>query len=579
MTVNLSMLAGAGAQFFDNNGIPLSGGLIYTYTAGTNTSQAAYTTNAGNIAHTNPIVLDSSGRVASGGEIWLTDSVAYKFVLKTSGATTIGTYDNITGNASGIYATFAASSGSSLVGYLPAGTGAVATTVQAKLRQGVNAVDFGVLANYSTDDTAAMQAAINYCISNNFRLILPAGSIKITAPLTINLPCQIQGQGRDQTKLIVTSAFSTVLYLNGGNAGINIDILDLQIDTQGYDTRCVLVSPQTSSLWPITFQNCIFYGTRSGGLVDTSGILNTFINCQFFANNANTTGINFIDNNQNSSVMTCLFFGLGKGIETSTAGGTACQGIRIINSVFACTKTSVTIGGNTGYTKLIGNIFDQVYNEYVVNVTGGSYLTEMTNNYFGGATGNSSPLLNFEPTTYGHTVTGNTFQQGYIGIQCGANATGHVSYVIIDANTFLQLTFTSILLDSVVPAKVTNNIDQGSPTAGSFITYSTDMNGTYIFDNNQWSTTTLAGFDAVATYYFGNDLGVYGRRILSTSVGSGTSATITHGLIQTPSKVIFSLNTGATNPGASWISNVGFSTFTVNWTNATAATIYWEAQV
>jgi len=30
MTVNLSILAGAGGQFFDDTGIPLSGGLIYT---------------------------------------------------------------------------------------------------------------------------------------------------------------------------------------------------------------------------------------------------------------------------------------------------------------------------------------------------------------------------------------------------------------------------------------------------------------------------------------------------------------------------------------------------------------------
>jgi hypothetical protein len=81
MTVNLSMLAGAGAQFFDNNGVPLAGGLVYTYAAGTTTPQATYTTSSGGTAHANPIVLDSAGRVPSGGEIWLTDAVSYKFVL------------------------------------------------------------------------------------------------------------------------------------------------------------------------------------------------------------------------------------------------------------------------------------------------------------------------------------------------------------------------------------------------------------------------------------------------------------------------------------------------------------------
>ncbi len=160
MTVNLSMFAGAGAQFFDNNGIPLAGGLVYTYAAGTTTPQAAYTTSSGSTAHTNPIVLDSAGRVPSGGEIWLTDPVAYKFVLKTSAAVTIATYDNVPGNASGIYATFAASSGSSLVGYIQGSTGSVATTVQAKLREVVSVKDFGAVGDGTTNDTAAINAAL-----------------------------------------------------------------------------------------------------------------------------------------------------------------------------------------------------------------------------------------------------------------------------------------------------------------------------------------------------------------------------------------------------------------------------------
>lgn len=33
MTVNISLFAGAGAQFFDNNGVPLSGGKIQSYAA------------------------------------------------------------------------------------------------------------------------------------------------------------------------------------------------------------------------------------------------------------------------------------------------------------------------------------------------------------------------------------------------------------------------------------------------------------------------------------------------------------------------------------------------------------------
>jgi hypothetical protein len=52
----------------------------------------------------------------------------------------------------------ALSSGSSTVGFLQAGTGAVATTVQAKLRESVSAKDFGAVGDGTTDDTVAITA-------------------------------------------------------------------------------------------------------------------------------------------------------------------------------------------------------------------------------------------------------------------------------------------------------------------------------------------------------------------------------------------------------------------------------------
>lgn len=96
MSVNLSPMGGVAAQFFNNDGVPLAGGKIYTYLAGTTTPQATYTTSAGNVAHTNPIILDSAGRVPT-GEIWLSNLLTYKFVLKDSTDALIATYDNIQG--------------------------------------------------------------------------------------------------------------------------------------------------------------------------------------------------------------------------------------------------------------------------------------------------------------------------------------------------------------------------------------------------------------------------------------------------------------------------------------------------
>ena len=93
MTVSISLFAGIGAQFFTDDGVPLAGGLIYSYAAGTTTPKVTYTSSAGNIAHPNPIILNSAGRVP-GGEIWLTLG-SYKFILATSTNVTIATYDNV----------------------------------------------------------------------------------------------------------------------------------------------------------------------------------------------------------------------------------------------------------------------------------------------------------------------------------------------------------------------------------------------------------------------------------------------------------------------------------------------------
>jgi len=93
MSINLSAFAGAGAQFFDANGVPLSGGLIYTYLAGTSTPVTTFTTPSGGTSNTNPIVLNAAGRTPA--EIWVNGGVFYKFVLKSSTYVQIGTYDNI----------------------------------------------------------------------------------------------------------------------------------------------------------------------------------------------------------------------------------------------------------------------------------------------------------------------------------------------------------------------------------------------------------------------------------------------------------------------------------------------------
>ena len=94
MAVNLSPI-GNGVSFLGVTGLPLSGGKLYSYQAGSSTPLATYTTVSGLIANANPIILGTDGRTPN--EIWLTFGYNYKFILQDSNNATIATYDDIYG--------------------------------------------------------------------------------------------------------------------------------------------------------------------------------------------------------------------------------------------------------------------------------------------------------------------------------------------------------------------------------------------------------------------------------------------------------------------------------------------------
>ena len=94
MAVNLSPI-GNGFQFFTTTGLPLNGGLLYTYQAGSSTPLTTYTDPSGITANPNPIVLGTDGRPQQ--EIWLSAGYNYKFVLADNSNSVIATYDNLYG--------------------------------------------------------------------------------------------------------------------------------------------------------------------------------------------------------------------------------------------------------------------------------------------------------------------------------------------------------------------------------------------------------------------------------------------------------------------------------------------------
>ncbi len=366
MSVTLSLFAGAGAQFLDDSGNVLTGGLIYTYSAGTTTPLATYTSNLGTTALPNPIVLNAAGRVPT-GEIWLTTGFGYKFVTKDSNGVLIGTYDNIPSSAQPPIINDASSisyeqgaqttAGSFIIGdtYLitsigttnfqtigasantvgtyfiatGAGTGTgtaqLSQTVETVLRHTVYVTDFGAKGDGVTDDYPAVQAAIDYLRSASnpsntnhasffnqapFRLHFPAGKYMLSKPLVFDFIVTLEGE-------------------TTGNYGATATVLQFTNTTAG------LVF-----LWSVTNEYPIYNYTTNKvtSLSATPGTPGQILNGAAATGNATW-----------STVQNLVIQGHGSGTSTTTFVGTGSITAGVL------TITAVTSGALTVGSQLIGN--------------------------------------------------------------------------------------------------------------------------------------------------------------------------------------------------------------------------------
>ena len=189
-------------QFFDANGNPLAGGKLYSYDAGTTTPRPTYTNYGGATPNANPVILDSRGEA----NVWL-DSSLYKLKLTSATDVEIWTVDNVGGPDQATLAQLAASGGSALVGFLQSGSGAVARTVQSKLRDTVSVLDFGA------DPTGVANSATAFtnAIATGKLVLIPKGTYLRGAVSTTYATDQFLGILRVGEKTTINSSDPQVI--------------------------------------------------------------------------------------------------------------------------------------------------------------------------------------------------------------------------------------------------------------------------------------------------------------------------------------------------------------------------------
>ena len=100
-------------QILTDDGLPLSGGLIYLFEASTSTPLASYTDDTEATANAHPVVLDSAGRA----DIWLSTTSLYKVTVKDSDDNLIYTTDNVSGAGGTISSLITAGANIDMDGY------------------------------------------------------------------------------------------------------------------------------------------------------------------------------------------------------------------------------------------------------------------------------------------------------------------------------------------------------------------------------------------------------------------------------------------------------------------------------
>lgn len=233
-----SLMPNGKAQYFDNNGNPLAGGKVHTYAAGTTTPLATYSDQAGTVANTNPVVLNSRGEAtifwglspykvkltdgsASDVELWTQDnlyaqadskSVSDDMAIRVPEIATYAALRAYTGTVTAYYMRGVANLFDGGHGVFRVDTSdttsadnsvtilvdAIGRRWKREFSGAVDARWSGAKGNGVTNDTAAIQAAIAASVAASTVLFVPGGTYLVTDTLSIPNKTQIVGEHRHQ---------------------------------------------------------------------------------------------------------------------------------------------------------------------------------------------------------------------------------------------------------------------------------------------------------------------------------------------------------------------------------------------
>lgn len=262
----------------------------------------------------------------------------------------------------------------------------VTRTLQAKLDEQVSVKDFGAVGDGLTDDTTAVQRALNQVFPTTeyankaVRRILhfPAGTYKITDTLKVPPYASMKGDGIDSTIIQQVTASKNVLTFtdSAGNVSPNITNgggiapLGIEVEMMTLDNTVDADTVNADSITDLAFNYVKFKGSQTSPT--TTGTSKALLHIQsldsatsriravscVFSNG--TYGILAAGNVDGVSIVDAKFETLYQGVNLSEASSNSPQAVRVTNSIFDSIANSGIVSANSSNITSAFNYFKDV---------------------------------------------------------------------------------------------------------------------------------------------------------------------------------------------------------------------------